>query len=263
LRADLKERDAKIAGLDAQNRKLLLAGRKQAAPVEHSAPAIQPHNMEIKTDALPDPIANPKEYAAELTKQLRGQVGAVLASEQAARAEEAKANQAQAARAATLEAMWGKLVKEHPEFESIRDIVEAQAQKVVKDGVAMGGTLETIVFDDPDQFVKDVTERVVKRAGELGLALGEPEAASPKSVSTEPADEADADAQSPFPTTLGEPDAGAASAGNALAAKQKPTARTALQGGDFGAPAPTRPAADKPSDLVSDLRQIQSAMGLY
>jgi hypothetical protein len=221
-----------------------------------SGPAPVTPEFKLSPEDLGDPVTDPKAYSAKLVGGLKAQFEAQQTADAAARKQASDEQAFQSRVGHQLDALWEKMLDDHPEVEHAKDLIETVARKLVADRMQAGETLEAILFADAEGLVEDLHDKFSARAEELGITL---EAEGPV-VSTTFA--SNPTSQGLFPHTIGGPEGD--EAGNVLVVKGNPFAKTtSLQGGDTGQPAPRRKKGEAPSTLIGELHAIQKEMGLF
>lgn len=150
--ADGKEREDRLARMQEQ---FLMrpAAPASVAPVAPAPPAVTFENM-------PDPSLEPEKFATEMatrTTALATQAADAAAAARIAPAASAMDVQQKVADLRT------RFASSFPDLANYGDLVEAEIAKRAREAGARGMDVETMVFGNPDLFVKDVGAAVTAR----------------------------------------------------------------------------------------------------
>lgn len=146
-KAQMAELQASVKQLADQNSSLQRTNMAlMAQPMQQVMPTYGP--TEVDLNNLPDPVVNPKEYAAAIVQ--RGD--AVLRTRQ--QQANWEANQAAQLDQRT-QAIWDQFTKEHPALADKSDLVEAAAGKAVAKARQMGMDTNRYMFSATNQFFND------------------------------------------------------------------------------------------------------------
>lgn len=152
---DIDALRGQIAGLTSQLSQLqserLSWMSQPTAPVQQQQQVIAPQPPSF--DDLPDPLDDPKGYAAAVRDRTRQTIEAERRAEQQRR-------EAEAAASARYEGLWNDFSTTHADHAADPELVEFAAQKAAKKAIAKGVDVQRYMFSARDQFFKDVVAEI-------------------------------------------------------------------------------------------------------
>lgn len=221
LEANLGEKDAQIARLS----------QVPASQTANSGYQVNPADLQVSHEGLPDRDADPAGYDRMLTTRINA---AMQARDYALRQE----YQTRQTQQSATERVWNTFNEKYPEWAGHKKLIGATAQELVADALARGMDAERYMFGTSDVFCDDIVKSLQKDGyGALVEDHGEEE---------EPATPAARRTMRPGGVSE-EEDAG----------------RTGgIMGGTESGGAPT-PGKNKGGDFIDDLKAVQSRLGIY
>ncbi|HEY6018502.1 MAG TPA: hypothetical protein VIY48_00945 [Candidatus Paceibacterota bacterium] len=148
--AQLAELSANLKRLEEQNQTLQRTNMAlMGQPMQEQMPQFGPEAVNF--DNLPDPVTNPKEYAAEIIR--RGDE--VL---QARAARQNWENQKRNDITERVDGIWGKFAEQYPEYAANTDLVEYAATKAVAEAKRSGMDPNKYMFSATPAFFNDVVK---------------------------------------------------------------------------------------------------------
>lgn len=234
---------ARIEGLERQNQELMdFQRRVSLAPARHSeAPSPRqeeeaPANLDLS--GMPDPIEKVAEYNAELSRRVAAYVQL---------RERAASKTANAGRRSeeTAEQLWSDFSTKYPEWAKHKDLVGVMATKVARKAAAKGINTEAYMGAASDLFFKDVISEL-EASGYSRLIQRD----------DEEEDEVEEDFIPEAPQNRGP--------AKARNVEEEDDGRTAgIFGGQESGGRPVKGAQSGKTDMLQDLRDIQSRTGFF
>lgn len=233
---------ARLDALEAQNRELAAAAQRSAlvpmrpAPVPERAAPQAPERLDLA--GLPDPMAKPEEYNAELARRVDAFVKLREHASNHARTTEQATTR-------TAEQLWTEFSAKHPEWASHKELVGVMAEKAARKAQAQGLDTQAYMNSGATLFFKDI----INELNASGYSrLVEPAEDDEEEFDTTPERTAPERKQARPATPFDDDDEDGRTAG--------------IFGGQEGGNRPT-PGKPKAGDMLEDLRSIQARTGFF
>lgn len=240
-RAEPVDYGREIAELRRRNEEL--ERRLNETPIPRAATptpsGVQPKDVRLSLDGLPDPAVDPEKYNSELQTRLN----ATLEAQRAALLNESSVQSQQQQQAA---ALWTQFSEMYPDWAADEEKVRFAAESVINAAKAKGLDTEAYITTHASRFCEDVARKLEQTFGPLdsGDETGDDDADG---------EEGEDDFTAPTPRQPRQ-----------KAESDDDDGRTAgIFGGIESGGNPARGKSEKKGDMISDLLVVQKASGFF